>query len=68
MIGQSDASAYVPAGGKIPESHSIGSMMGPRFHQGVCFYLGIGYLNRNSENRNVCLCMGHDFCKPTEMN
>ena len=27
------------------------------FLQGVCFYLGIGYLHRNSEDPNVILCV-----------
>jgi len=31
-------------------------------------YLGIGYLHRNYEDPSVCLFMGHNICKPTEMS
>ena len=53
---------------KTPESHLIGSKVCPRVDQGVCVYLNIGYIRRNSEGQNECMCMGQDFGKRTEMN
>jgi hypothetical protein len=61
VSGHIDASANVPAGKEHPNTIQYEAGWAPESIREFYLFLSIGYLQRNSEDPDVCLCMGHDF-------